>query len=68
MAIANELSSEIAVALLSTSEKSPRELDDLKQTVLEIHSTLQQMADQTRRTDSRKSQTGHENTSKARSN
>ena len=65
MAIANELSSEIAVALLSTKKKSPRELNDLKEMVLKIHSTLQQMADQTRRAGSRKSQTAYENTSSA---
>jgi hypothetical protein len=65
MAIANELSGEIAVALLSTKKKSPHELNDLKEMVFKIHSTLQQMADQTRRPGSRKSQTAYENPSRA---
>jgi len=61
MAIANELSSEIAVALLSTTKRSPRELNELKEMVLKIHSTLQQMANETRRAGSRKSRTVCEN-------
>jgi len=65
MAIANELSGEIAVALLSIEKKSPRELNDLKEMVFKIHSTLQQMADQTRPAGSRKSQTAYKNTSRA---
>jgi hypothetical protein len=48
MAISSELSSEIAVALLSAKNKSPRELDDLKEIVLRIHSTLQQMTNRSR--------------------
>ncbi len=44
MAIANELSSEIATALFAAKERSPRELNDLKEMVFEIHSTLQQLA------------------------
>ena len=43
MAISHELSSEIAVALFSAKERSPQELDDLKDMVLKIHSTLEQM-------------------------
>ena len=61
MAIANELSSEIAVALLSTKKSSPRELNDLKEMVLKIHSTLQQMADEARHASGRKSRTLCEN-------
>lgn len=41
MAISHELSSEIATALLTSGEKSPRELHDLKQILLEIHSALE---------------------------
>ena len=48
MAIANELSSEIAAALLLTKKISPRELNDLKEIVLKIHSALQQMTDEER--------------------
>ena len=61
MAIANELSSEIAVALLSTKKRSTRELNDLKEMVLKIHSTLQKMGDETRRAGGRKSRTVREN-------
>ena len=41
MPISHELSSEIATALFTGREKSPRELNDLKKMVLEIHSTLE---------------------------
>ena len=41
MAISHELSTEIAAALLAARERSPRELDDLKKMLLEIHSTLE---------------------------
>ena len=41
MAISNELSSEIAVALLASQERSPEELNNLKAILLEVHSTLQ---------------------------
>jgi predicted transcriptional regulator len=41
MAISNELSSEIAAALLA-EKKSPQELKQLKDVVLKVHSTLQQ--------------------------
>jgi hypothetical protein len=61
MAIANELSSEIAVALLSTKKRSTRELNDLKEMVLKIHSTLQKMGAETRRAAARKSRTMCEN-------
>jgi len=50
MAIDNELSSEIATALLTGKEKDPRELNDLKETVIKVHSTLQKLE-----ADSRKS-------------
>jgi hypothetical protein len=48
MAISHELSSEIATALLAAKERSPRELKDLKEIVLVIHSTLQQLTDDAR--------------------
>jgi len=47
MGISNELSSEIATAILS-KRKSPRELNDLKEIVLNVHSTLQKMTDEAR--------------------
>jgi hypothetical protein len=43
MAIAHELSSEIATALFFAKERSPRELNDLKDVIFEIHSTLEQL-------------------------
>lgn len=43
MAISNELSSEIAAALL-VEKKSPQELRRLKDVLLQVHSALQQMS------------------------
>ena len=43
MAISNELSSEIAAAILA-NKNSPQDLLKLKEVLLEIHSTLQKMA------------------------
>ena len=48
MALANELSSEIAAAILSTGENSPAELENLKLIVEEVHTTLEQMEDRER--------------------
>jgi hypothetical protein len=48
MAISHELSSEIADALFAAKERSPRELNDLKEIVFKIHSTLQQLTDRDR--------------------
>lgn len=42
MAITNELSSEIAAALL-TKQKSPSDLKQLREVMLQIHTTLQKM-------------------------
>lgn len=44
MAISNELSGEIAAALLTVKDRSPRELNDLKKIIFDIHSTLQRLA------------------------
>lgn len=49
MALANELSSEIAAAILSTGKNSPAELEDLKRVVEEVHTTLGQMEDRERK-------------------
>jgi predicted transcriptional regulator len=43
MAISNELSSEIAVAILA-AKKTPQELHQLKDIILKVHSTLQKMS------------------------
>jgi hypothetical protein len=48
MAISHELSSEIATAVLAAKERSPRELKDLKEIILVIHSTLQRLTDDAR--------------------
>ena len=47
MAISNELSSDVAVALLA-DKKSPQELNRLKEIILEVHSALQKMSEETR--------------------
>jgi len=47
MAISNELSSDIAAAILA-NQNSPQELRRLKDVVLEVHSTLQQMSAEAR--------------------
>ena len=48
MAISNELSSDVAVALLAEKKKSPQELNRLKDIILEVHSALQKMSEETR--------------------
>jgi len=49
MAIDHELSSEIAAALLIGKGRTPHERDQLKETVLRVHSTLQQLTAESRR-------------------
>lgn len=44
MSIQNELSSDIAVALLTEKHTDPGKLNELKETVLRIHSILQSSA------------------------
>ena len=48
MAIANELSSEIASAILTAKAESPGRLDELKEIVLKVHATLQEMTEKGR--------------------
>ena len=48
MAISHELSSEIAAALLAAKDRSPRELEDLRETLLIVHSTLQRLTEDER--------------------
>lgn len=69
MAISRELSSEIAAALFAAKERSPRELVDLKEILLVIHSTLQQLTDDARvaRVERLESQTAPEQIAKSRS-
>ena len=47
MAISNELSSDVAVAILA-QKKSPQELEQLKDVILQVHSALQKMSEETR--------------------
>ena len=47
MAISNELSSDVAVAILA-KQKSPQELKQLKDIILQVHSALQKMSEETR--------------------
>jgi predicted transcriptional regulator len=44
MAISNELSSEIASAIL-VEKKSPQELKQLKEIILQVHTALQEMSE-----------------------
>ena len=48
MAISHELSSEIAAALFVEKERTPHELNDLKEIVFKIHSALEQFSDEDR--------------------
>jgi hypothetical protein len=48
MAISNELSSEIAIALLTAKDRSGEELTQLKNILLEVHTTLQEMTERSR--------------------
>ena len=59
MAISNELSSDIAVALLA-EEKSPQELRRLKDVILKVHSELQKMSEKERANRLKQSETGCE--------
>lgn len=47
MAISNELSSEIAAAILAEN-KTPQELHQLKELILRVHTTLQEMSEDVR--------------------
>ena len=49
MAISNELSSDIAAAILS-DKKSPQELNRLKDIILRVHLALQEMSQEVRAT------------------
>jgi hypothetical protein len=46
--IAHELSSDIASAILSVKDHSPRNLDERREIVLKVHFTLQEMAGEAR--------------------
>lgn len=49
MSIAHELSSEIAIAILTRKEQTA-DLNDLKEIVLRVHNTLQNLTSQEHRT------------------
>jgi hypothetical protein len=48
MAVSNELSSEIAAALLANTNRSSRELKDLQEVIFRVHTILRQMDEQAR--------------------
>jgi uncharacterized protein (DUF2267 family) len=48
MAVSNELSSEIAAALLANPNRSSRELEALREIIFRVHSILRQMDEQAR--------------------
>lgn len=43
MSIANELSGDIAVAILAAKNYAPEKLNDLKEIILKVHSILQDL-------------------------
>jgi len=47
MAISNELSSDIAAAILA-QKKNPQELNQLRDVILRVHSTLQKLSEDAR--------------------
>jgi predicted transcriptional regulator len=47
MAISNELSSDVAAAILA-KKKSSQELQQLKDVILQVHTVLQEMSEETR--------------------
>ena len=49
MAISNELSSDIATAILSSRQGSSLALEDLKRVVEQVHETLEEMSAEDRR-------------------
>ena len=48
MALSNELSSEIAVAILAERHPSPVELNQLKDVILRVHGELQKLSEDAR--------------------
>jgi hypothetical protein len=57
MTVANELSSDIASAILTAKERFPQQLNELKEIVLKVHFTLQEMAEKERRSSRRHAHT-----------
>lgn len=49
MAINHELSSDIAVALLTDHDRDPKELNELKEVVLKVHAELQKLTAESHR-------------------
>ena len=48
MTVSNELSSEIAIAILAAGDKSKSELRELEEIVFKVHSLLQEMSEMER--------------------
>jgi hypothetical protein len=49
MAINHELSGDIAIALLTGRKRDPKELENLKEVVVQVHATLQRLKAECRR-------------------
>ena len=49
MAISNELISDIAAVLVAANNKHPGQPNDIREILLEVHSTLQRLTEQSRR-------------------
>lgn len=49
MAISNELISDITAALVAANNKHPGQPNDLREILLEVHSTLQRLTEQSRK-------------------
>jgi hypothetical protein len=60
MTVANELSTDIASAILAATKESPRRLEELKEIVLLVHSTLQEMAEKKEQTKGSQRQDGQD--------
>ncbi|MFY9620378.1 MAG: hypothetical protein WAM70_05435 [Pyrinomonadaceae bacterium] len=67
MSIQNELSSDIAVALLARGGKDPEQLKEMKDLILRIHATLQEKVADAGRTLSRARAAGADRNNQAES-
>ena len=67
MSIQNELSSDIAVALLARGGKDPEQLKEMKDLILRIHATLQEKVADAGRTLRRTSAAGTDRNNKSES-
>jgi hypothetical protein len=66
MAIDNELTSEIAAALLTGKTREPHELRHLKETIIRVHTMLQELSAESRKNRLLLSSTNEEEGSRSR--